>query len=724
MLGRQHSEALRRWRETWGERASQAPESSRISVEANHGAKFWDSYFTHLSKISWPDFVEAFEHFYFLVRCPTDIVAQLRLQVDPSSSQQVSRAAWQACQGSGRSIWDIMDALLGEVLQDVAPRIYRLEPLRIAGPRQGLATKEAWAAGSAGESEVMDAVRHLSLGSGAAAAGSALVEKKRMPWIPFAPGDDDDDMAIPTPIDQRLQQGADHGAGAAGSQPTMMWNDFVAGLCARHRPWWGSMRDADGEGASAAAFANEEARVAALRSVSSSLACTHKALIFRVVSGDLAQNRPRLDLRERKPDAPEVGEPENKSSLLPALVVTANGTRFSGVTKFGRSSSRRTLLPDCPMTEFIASRSHFNVVYEQASDKYYLMDAGSKWGTFVKIGSSVTLSCGDWIRVGGVEFIIRYCGGGCACRNRHTHYRLHSLQLLREHRLACGPWTARRRSNTCGSLGTVGTGDWGNLSSAALCDLEEDLDDDRGDNGSDEDEDSQLQDQLMLLLSSRRVKGWTTASARLCQKGARLRGGGSPRREPSPPPRLEDGDPATSSTPKRESRTPSAVEGKAERGMKQATLSPIPPLELDFISGPRMGEKVVLTERVCTLGRGEGNTIQVSDSQLASVSRVHSIFEFTGNRWQMRDNSSTNGTWRRLSCVLEPSACVPLTNGMSIQAGVHEFFVEEAEMRNWWIPSSAFTIFEDLVKQERREQQAQKTGAAQADTVSNVSSGR
>merc|ERR1712137_991187 len=135
-----------------------------------------------------------------------------------------------------------------------------------------------------------------------------------------------------------------------------------------------------------------------------------------------------------------------------------------------------------------------------------------------------------------------------------------------------------------------------------------------------------------------------------------------------------------------------------------ATVVPIAPLELDFISGPRMGEKLVLCERVCTLGRGEGNTIQVSDSQLASVSRVHCIFEFSGNRWHMRDNGSTNGTWRRLSCVLEPSEPIPLTDGVSIQAGVHEFLVEEAVMRHWWIPSAAQASFEELYEQERREQ--------------------
>merc|ERR1712039_960018 len=112
----------------------------------------------------------------------------------------------------------------------------------------------------------------------------------------------------------------------------------------------------------------------------------------------------------------------------------------------------------------------------------------------------------------------------------------------------------------------------------------------------------------------------------------------------------------------------------------------------------------VLCERVCTLGRGEGNTIQVSDSQLASVSRVHCIFEYTGDRWHMRDNGSTNGTWRRLSCVLEPSAPIPLYDGLSIQAGVHEFLVEEAEMKHWWIPSSAQASFEDLHETEQREQ--------------------
>merc|ERR1712129_120692 len=114
------------------------------------------------------------------------------------------------------------------------------------------------------------------------------------------------------------------------------------------------------------------------------------------------------------------------------------------------------------------------------------------------------------------------------------------------------------------------------------------------------------------------------------------------------------------------------------------------------------GEKIVLCERVCTLGRGEANAIQVNDSQLASVSRVHCIFEHKGDGWHIRDNSSTNGTWRRLSCILEPSDPIPLCHGVSIQAGAHEFLVEEATMRQSWFPSTASSSFDELCAQEQR----------------------
>merc|ERR1739841_112827 len=117
-----------------------------------------------------------------------------------------------------------------------------------------------------------------------------------------------------------------------------------------------------------------------------------------------------------------------------------------------------------------------------------------------------------------------------------------------------------------------------------------------------------------------------------------------------------------------------------------------------------MGEKNVLCERVSTLGRTEANTIQVSDSTMASVSRVHCIFENKGNCWYIRDNGSTNGTWRRLSCILEPSEPIPLCQGVSIQAGAHEFLVEEATLRQPWFPSMASSVFDEMCAQERMQQ--------------------
>jgi len=137
---------------------------------------------------------------------------------------------------------------------------------------------------------------------------------------------------------------------------------------------------------------------------------------------------------------------------------------------------------------------------------------------------------------------------------------------------------------------------------------------------------------------------------------------------------------------------------------------PISPLELEFISGPRMGERVTLFERFSTLGRAEGSTIQVSDPVLSNISRTHCIFEYIGNRWYLRDNASTNGTWRRLSCVLQPSRPQPLQAGVSILAGVHEFQVEEVEMQHCWAPSAAVAALEDLSK---LDQVVNATGGAE-----------
>lgn len=811
LLERLHSNALQQWRVAWQERIQQMPERLRFLEEAHQESRFWDTYFTHVFKIAWPDFVEAMESFYILGRCPGDIVRRLRLRVDPAKKHQVSRSTWRGLLEQYGRIWEVIDALLAEVLQDIAEHIYRPEPLRSLDRSQAEANLRLQApeassgSDSAGMQPQVSATAGLSSGTPSPESGLTLAPPSREakaheprpnpPWFPFAHSSDDGEISIPTPHDLRLRQGTapGHSDAAGDQQPTMAWDDYVTRLCATDRPWWAAPMEvptahqdstASGEAAVreeggdiAQPLTEEPLRVAALRAVASNIAHTHRALIFRVVSGDLQQNRPIIELPKSAGSAASTAKDENGEStsppLLPALVVTANGTHFSGVTKFGRSSSRRTLLPDFPMTELIASRSHFNVVYDQDADRYCLMDAGSKWGTFVKIGSSVTLSCGDWIRVGGVEFIIRYCGGGCPCRKRHAHYRMHSLRLLRDHqettasrgpavqescssRRSPSPSNAATENDRTSPLrATISEGDLSEVGGASLrrdlqsmpslsegyrppsrsrqrvpyctdqgvhseetaatftassscARLQDGFRDSDRDSSEEEDRSASLQDELLLLLNSRRPRGWTTASARLCQQGA-LRSAGHQMR----PSRSF----AEATSPLRgisESMNACAFSASSassyDRSARltpppQSTPVPIAPLELDFISGPRMGEKIVLCERVCTLGRGEGNTIQVNDSQLASVSRLHCIFECSGNRWHMRDNGSTNGTWRRLSCILEPSEPIPLHSGVSIQAGVHEFLVEEAEMRHWWVPSTAFASFEELCEQENHEGQ-------------------
>lgn len=633
MLQRLHEKALQQWNREWQE--ASRPEPGKL------GVKFWDSSFCHLFKIAWPDFVEAFENFYLQGRCPNDLVRQLRLRVDPTCSQQVTRNSWQLLLEGHSRISDIVDILLEEVLNNLPGCIYR-EPLE--------------------EDEVIEvdvsewhpcaSRRPSNAGSEPSRLGFPSPQptpQATKPWVPFAHSAADDDMSIPTQTDVRHPTGAPHGA-RDGSR--MSWDDFVTDLCASHKPWWIDLEDEVSPEMSAQ-------RESALRAVDSCISCTRRSLVFRVVSGDLGQNRPVLQMpcaHDEKPQAFEPGSPREEAavdfSALPALVVAANGSRFSGVTKFGRNSSKRTLVPDCPMSEPIASRSHFNVIHDQDTDQFYIMDAGSKWGTFVKIGSNVTLSCGDWIRVGGVEFIVRFCGGGCKCQKSHIHYRLHAMKMQEDRQKGSCLIPRPPRlvfSDTSASMSKTAEG--------------EDL--------SDEDA-----IQAEMLTVSRKARWWMSAASRLCICAMHTDQG-----------RLK---------------------------MQSGTCIPVAPLELDFISGPRMGEKIVLSDRVCTLGRGEGNTIQVTDSQLASVSRVHCIFEFSGNRWQMRDNSSTNGTWRRLSCVLEPSELIPVTRSMSIQAGTHEFFVKPAEMRQCLIPSPGRAILDEMCQTPRqpREESRGPTGPA------------
>lgn len=649
MLIRLHTDALRSWRRSWQKRVQEAHPQDRCWCEdPEHGSHFWDGCFTHLFKVTWRDFMDGFEHFYIHGRCPIDLSAQLRLRMDPSCKHQVARSGWLSLMSEQTSIWDTMDTLLDEVLADVGARIYRETPLSPNSPE--LQTSEAGAAAPAYAPASGQMPCKLALSD----MSSSLSGMSSM-----------SDPDIPTPADYKTWHGQH-------SDNRMAWDDYTTQLQEQHRSCWAPDGDVlkrpggktmDGGAAAAAAKAAaasaEGLRVEALRSVKSGIACTRSALIFRVVRGDLANDRPVLVMPPRCGDAtpPADAKSPNKENL-PSLVVTAHGCGANNTMKFGRGSARSKILPDFIMNDSIASRSHFSVVFDQEKGRYSLMDAASKQGTYVRIANrGITLSCGDWIQVGGVEFIVRYCGGGCACRKRHAHYRLHSLRLLREHRLS-GP----RAAFDAVALKRQNSGD-GNL---------------------EEDQEllqtHQMQDELFLMLNSRRPRGWLPTSARLCQQGAPVPAHGASAGDATPEPAVPK-DPAVR---KPADRPPAPV--------------PIAPLELEFISGPRLGEKLVLCERVCTLGRGDGNTIQVNDGQLASISRVHCVLEHQGGRWQLRDNGSTNGTWRRLSCVLEPSELTELSDGMFIKAGEHEFLVEEADMPVDWVPSMTASVLGDMLE--------------------------
>lgn len=239
------------------------------------------------------------------------------------------------------------------------------------------------------------------------------------------------------------------------------------------------------------------------------------------------------------------------------------------------------------------------------------MDAGSKWGTFVKVGcGGLNLSCGDWIRIGNAELVIRYCGGGCKSK-RHMESYPGSLRISQLQ------WLPGLRPSSLHTEEEPGPED----ENIAHC---------------------------ASLLSGRTRPWWSNQVDKMCQNTALQ----------SAKTRMN---PTTSHT--------------------APTPLPWSPMELDFVSGPNMGERLMITERHCTIGRADSCTIQISDPMLANVSRTHCIIQNTGRGAKIMDNNSTNGTWKRLSCELK--------NGTCILAGVHEFRIEEAEMPCDWIPSVA-----------------------------------
>mmetsp|Transcript_133897 Transcript_133897/g.317443 ORF Transcript_133897/g.317443 Transcript_133897/m.317443 type:complete len:766 (+) Transcript_133897:56-2353(+) len=560
LLQRRHGKALQQWL------VMTKAGIGRLDT----GKPFWESYFSGLSKVTWHDLVDGLqEQFLSSNFCPQDLLEPLRARLTKDSAHHVSRHHWEALlQRYGQSVSDVLDAVLEEVLDGISETIYAPEQQH---------------------------VEELSLPPRPRRTELRKPSTRAAPGPRRAVGCDGEVVEMEgesyTPEDPHRRMGPVE----AGKR--IDWESYVEELCRSEARWWTS------EGVPT--IQEGELRLAAAREVRSSLTFSRRALLLRVATGDLAHQRPVLDLGDT-------------DSTQPAVLVSPNDITLSpAVTKFGRGSKRK-MLPDLCMTEPIASRSHFTVTFDKDTGRYSIMDAGSKWGTFLKVSAEGDLlKCGDWLRVGNAELVVRYCGGFCKSHRWHARSRQHSLLHVR-------------------SMCALG----GNRNPFSL--------------SSEEEEEQPAQ--VANLFSGRQRRPWTTSMEKIWQQ-----------------PALQQ---ASLETRNSEDEHP-------EMPMTAA------PLELDFVSGPRMGERLVVTERYCTIGRAEASTIQISDPLLGNVSRLHCTLQHTAKGWKVSDNKSTNGTWRRLSCVLAPSEPHEVRHGDCLLAGVHEFKVEEAEMPRYWLPSVA-----------------------------------
>lgn len=643
-----HKEALQKW--------LSAAKTSAEAAQAN----FSELYFCNVFKISWPDFAEGFSEHFCQGRCPQDVLERLRLRVAVTCKHQVASLAWEnLVSGYGatnQNVVYLLQSLTDEVLEDLDAHIY----IDNSNLPTGAAVRPA-------AKVVIDGTRE----SAAAFASNDLPtqnEKQSTEGVnnnPAAAKDDfqkalalgmEDGVATSvTPQDPRIRRSpAQHGG-------LMDWSTYAEQLCLQKRPWWVTLdtpvsmllaetgNGQDGQ---------EPLRISAIRAVKGNTQPTRHALVLRVRSGDLAEDRPVLQIP---------GLPTSQEQSLPALVITAHdrNLNFGSVTKFGRGSVRKVMLPDLVMTEPIASRSHFNIVYDSQKQTYQLMDAGSKWGTFFKIGlKGQPMSCCDWLHLGNAELVVRFCGGSCKAHKRHAALKRHSLRLARPTfaKSSC-PWGESRRRFSLPWHRHFGDFDDDSLLVDRVTDDE-----------ADEDNDSALMEQASDMVAGRPFTACISTSQKMCRQG------------------MSVDDATKTNVPKT----------KLEHGTKPPVSLPIPPLELDFISGPRMGERIQVTDRICTVGRCESNTIQLNDPSLPNISKRHCVLEYSGTQWVVKDHKSTNGTWRRLSCVLEPSAPVDLKAGVSFMAGIHEFQVEEAELPRWCVPSTAGAVLDSLCAAKTR----------------------
>ena len=94
-----------------------------------------------------------------------------------------------------------------------------------------------------------------------------------------------------------------------------------------------------------------------------------------------------------------------------------------------------------------------------------------------------------------------------------------------------------------------------------------------------------------------------------------------------------------------------------------AGTGPFRPLRLVVQRGPDAGPSFVVGRAGATLGRGEGNTIALTDP---AVSRCHAAIDTRGDELVVRDRGSLHGTWLNGRRLATPQ---PLRPGDALELG-------------------------------------------------------
>lgn len=661
LLQRRHQQALEEWHSAVQAATAKACEHAAKSVKGKMSmaelhreqvVQFWTHYFQTSAKVSWWDFADAFQECFCGNSCPADVLERLRKHVAKPCKSRVSLHVWESfMEKNGPSAPQIIKVLVKEVMTDLPSTIYKVSAPVSAGSDEEEVLKKLFTAGRQWKATVQ---RQVPESDTTSTEGWRQREGGAMRQAATSKAGDDSSLKACPPTPNTAPPGVQvvpsqlrhvHGASAVSETPPdprlqmapvepgdiISWKDYENQRHTSFRHWWVGPHSNEPLPPMKDAFF-----IQAVRQVQSHLTDTRKVLLLRVSSGTLGHGCPRVN------------------GGLPSIIITPNDTSCPLTTKFGRGRTEgsRMLRPHMLMNEPIASRSHFSIQFDEEREKFQVMDTGSKWGTFKKISSTgQPVNCGDWIRIGNAELVVRFCGGGCNCHRRHAHHRLHALGVANT---ICG---SGFRPNFEAHVPRM----------RMTFDPQEDDSDD---------EVHGMTENVIGILTRARTNGavqknWSSAFEQHC-RDVNPSGEGSLR--------------------------PSKTCGKARP--KEIALEATP-LEIDFISGPRIGERLLITDRLCTIGRGENCTVQLSDASLANVSRVHCSFRCSGNRWWLCDEGSTNGTWRRLSCALEPSQPCDIESGETILAGVQEMKIEEVEWDQRFIPSPATAILDELCEIDR-----------------------